>query len=250
MRNDFKGKLPFSWPRSPDQNVLNRGDAEYNPLFAYGYGPTYADVGAEVEIGEISEEAGEVIAMSRTVYFDGGPVAPWKLFVGDDADWQVPAATAMTTTRGSRHLVVEAIDRSLQEDARSARWSGEAMAAVYLAARQPIDLSREANAEMALSFDVRVDQAPVSAVILRMQCGEECFGAIDITENLRTMPIGEWGNVTLRLRRFEDAGADMTEISMPFGLVTGGALELAFSNVQLVCEPESEVICPPGEEGS
>ncbi|MEM1202220.1 MAG: glycoside hydrolase family 3 N-terminal domain-containing protein [Acidobacteriota bacterium] len=35
------GKLTFSWPRSTDQLPINRGDAEYDPQWPYGYGLTY-----------------------------------------------------------------------------------------------------------------------------------------------------------------------------------------------------------------
>ena len=35
------GKLTFSWPRSIDQVVVNRGDADYDPLFPYDHGLTY-----------------------------------------------------------------------------------------------------------------------------------------------------------------------------------------------------------------
>jgi len=35
------GKLPFSWPRSMDQILVNVGDDPYDPLFEYGYGLTY-----------------------------------------------------------------------------------------------------------------------------------------------------------------------------------------------------------------
>jgi beta-glucosidase len=38
---DFNGKLSFSWPRSPRQTPLNRGGADYHPLFPYGFGLTY-----------------------------------------------------------------------------------------------------------------------------------------------------------------------------------------------------------------
>jgi beta-glucosidase len=42
---DFKGKLPYSWPRTAIQTPLNVGDENYDPLFAYGYGLTYGDRG-------------------------------------------------------------------------------------------------------------------------------------------------------------------------------------------------------------
>ncbi len=35
------GKLPHSWPRSEAQIPINQGDANYDPLFPYGFGLTY-----------------------------------------------------------------------------------------------------------------------------------------------------------------------------------------------------------------
>ncbi len=43
INHDFKGKLSFSWPKYVDQNTLNAGDEDYDPLFPLGYGLTYAD---------------------------------------------------------------------------------------------------------------------------------------------------------------------------------------------------------------
>jgi len=39
--NNFSGKLSHSWPKSMDQIPINFGDANYDPLFPYGYGLTY-----------------------------------------------------------------------------------------------------------------------------------------------------------------------------------------------------------------
>ena len=36
------GKLSFSWPRLMDQIPINAGDANYDPLFKYGYGLQYS----------------------------------------------------------------------------------------------------------------------------------------------------------------------------------------------------------------
>jgi beta-glucosidase len=41
---DFEGKLPHSWPRSLEQVPINEGDANYDPLFPYGFGLRYAAV--------------------------------------------------------------------------------------------------------------------------------------------------------------------------------------------------------------
>ncbi|MDM8530345.1 CIA30 family protein [Anaerolineales bacterium HSG25] len=42
----FTGKLPMTWPRSYDQIPMNVGDADYDPLFAYGFGLTYQTDGS------------------------------------------------------------------------------------------------------------------------------------------------------------------------------------------------------------
>jgi beta-glucosidase len=38
---DFSGTLPFSWPRTMEQVPINVGDADYDPLFPYGFGLGY-----------------------------------------------------------------------------------------------------------------------------------------------------------------------------------------------------------------
>jgi beta-glucosidase len=42
INHDFTGRLSYSWPRTPASSP-NRGDPGDDPLFAYGYGLTYAD---------------------------------------------------------------------------------------------------------------------------------------------------------------------------------------------------------------
>jgi beta-glucosidase len=39
-RHPFTGKLPVTWPRTLAQEPINVGDADYDPLFPYGWGLT------------------------------------------------------------------------------------------------------------------------------------------------------------------------------------------------------------------
>jgi beta-glucosidase len=34
----FTGKLPVSWPRTIEQEPINKGDADYDPLYPFGFG--------------------------------------------------------------------------------------------------------------------------------------------------------------------------------------------------------------------
>ena len=54
VAHDFRGRLSFSWPRAPDQTPLNIGDADYDPLFPFGYGLRYA---APRNLGPLPEAA-------------------------------------------------------------------------------------------------------------------------------------------------------------------------------------------------
>jgi len=42
VRFDFRGKLPFSWPRTPHQSGTADGEGSERPLFPYGYGLSYS----------------------------------------------------------------------------------------------------------------------------------------------------------------------------------------------------------------
>ncbi len=236
---DFQGRLSYSWPKSVTQNVLNRGDESYDSLFAYGFGLTYGDDGA---LAELSEEVPEGARASRKIYFARGPVAPWELFVGDDAELAVPTAGVQAST-GSGRVTVRAVDRQVQEDARAVEWAGGGIGRVYLQGPQAIDLSRESNGDLVLSFDLRLDRAPSAAVTLAMGEGAAA-GGLDVTDEMASMPAGEWFPIRIRLSCFEDAGADMTRIDTPFLIATEGELALSFSDVKLASLAEGDAPCP------
>jgi beta-glucosidase len=93
--HDFRGRLSFSWPKRVDQVVLNRGDADYDPLFAYGYGLSYLD---RIDLPELSEEGAATAAASADVFFAAGPVAPWQVVTGG-AGSQIEVAPAGSAVR-------------------------------------------------------------------------------------------------------------------------------------------------------
>jgi beta-glucosidase len=55
IAHDFTGKLAYSWPRWPGRPAPNRGDADYDPLFPFGFGLSVTDDG---ELSELPEGAG------------------------------------------------------------------------------------------------------------------------------------------------------------------------------------------------
>jgi beta-glucosidase len=238
VSHDFKGKLAHSWPKTAGQGAVNVGDADYDPLFAYGFGLTYADT---AHLADLSEDPGGAIPdLSRTVYFRGGPVAPWQLFVGDSHFWAVKTVGGNASTWDRDNLVVKAVDRELQEDARAARWAGYDLAILYLEAAQQVDLTAEAADCMLLAFDVMIEETPSLPVYAAMRCGEGCEGRIDITEAFNLSEVGEWQTMKLRLQHFADTGADLSHVTTPFLLATEGTLALRIADIRLEAPGDDE----------
>jgi beta-glucosidase len=216
VRHDFKGKLSYSWPKRADQTPLNRGDAGYDPLFAYGYGLTYADAG---EVSQLSEERPAGSGMPEGVFFARGAVPQgWS--------WAMEGPSGAT---------MKAVDRRAQEDARSFTWPGGGSAVALIRSPEPLDLSRETTGQLSLVFDYRIDTPPSGSVTLRMVCGAElCAAGVPVTGELRSAPVGEWRTMTVPLGCFAAApGFDPKAIRIPFSLETAGRLGLSVSDVRV-----------------
>jgi len=130
-------------------------------------------------------------------------------------------------------LQATAVDRSAQEDARLLKWSGSGAATVALQGANPIDLQREANGQLSLTFDYRVDAAPTAPVTVSIECGANCRADFPIDARLKQATKGEWQQVKLPLHCFQSRGADLRHVTAPFALTTAGKLELGIANVRL-----------------
>ncbi len=205
---DFKGKLSYSWPKRADQGPINRGDASYDPLFAYGHGLTYASAG-DVPVLSEDRPAG-VAAGADGVLFGRGTS---------------PAGLALVASGGA---TLRNVDRRAQEDARGVVFSGAGEQSVALRAAQPIDLSRESNGDISLVVEYRIDTAPTAAVDLAVG-GRR----LAVAGALRDAGVGRWTEFAVPLKCFANAGADMTRVAAPFALSTTGRLALTVSNIRL-----------------
>jgi beta-glucosidase len=222
-RNDFQGTLSFSWPKRADQEPLNVGDKTYDPLFAYGYGLSYAKPGKVAKLSEDPGIASSAVNVDR-YFVDGRTPAPWTM----------NAAGAVS---------VKTVDAGAQENARQATWSGEGAGYLNILG-QPVDLSRQTTGDMAVSIRYRVDTSPGKPVSLSLACGESCGAAVDVTSTLSGAKIGEWRTAKIKLSCFMAKGADMTHVSSPFALSTSGPLTLSFTEIRLASN-EGDAFCPP-----
>ena len=206
---EFRGKLPYSWPKRPDQTPLNVGDPGYDPLFAYGFGLTSKDKG---DLARLPEDRGAGGGDRNVLFARGKPTNGRRLLIGPEG--------ALAANPGPDLIAQRAADRRAQEDSVRLTWTGRGAATAALVGA-PVDLTREANGDVALIVEAKVESGPTAPVTL---------GGRDVTARLRALG-RDWGEVAVPLRCF--AATDLAKVAQPFAMKTAGQLDMTISGIRL-----------------
>ena len=230
MQHDFSGKLSFSWPRRADQYANNVGQDGYDPLFALGFGLTYADDG---NLAALPEDPGiEPTAAGAGTWFDHGVATTGLILrlVGADGGAMDIVHGNAATSDGS--LAMTAINHEVQEGARLFAWAGDA--GLELRSSVPMDLDRETNGDVLVVVTLRVDALPTDGQAhIVASCGEGCRGEVSIGDALSALPTGEWARLGVPLKCLRTAGADNKRLDMPFALHAGSGARIALSRIAI-----------------
>lgn len=190
-RADFRGTLPFSWPRSPDQLPQNAGSPGYDPQFPLGYGLGYSRPAVTPRLTEVDIERGEG---DRILFADGRFTTPWSLVLRDEGGESRVADGARGASPRSR-VRVAPVDGVAQESGRLLTFSGPGRAIITGPA---LDLSATAGEDYALSIRFRIDQG--AGADFRLGLG-------DLLTDWPEAAGAGWRQAILPLRCFRDAGA-------------------------------------------
>jgi beta-glucosidase len=247
VAHDFKGRLAFSWPRTPLQ-IANRGEPGETPQFAFGYGLTYGDVGDLPRLPEDVVRQAPVPPALRTFYARGEPRTGWQTLLleatRDGAARRVDVSQEALPYAGSV-LTVERDGGSAADVAHALRWNGAGYASFALVADVPLDLQREANSQLSLAVEYRVAEPPSAEVTLAVGCGMACGGSVRITSALRGAPLGAWRTLWIPLPCLERAGAKLRYVETPLRISTGGTLALSLRAARLETRVASALRCTP-----
>jgi beta-glucosidase len=236
-RTDFRGRLSYSWPRSACQAAVNKGDADDRPLFAYGYGLTYARPQAALARLDESPQpercgARMATATDDLVIFRQVENPTFPLYIGSPAGWAVrlgddPNAVVATSDGFAK---AETTQVNVQQDARKVTLSGDSHFAA--SSDKPQDLSGFQATQAAVVVDVVVEQAPTGPVRMQVECGFPCRGAVDVTPALRALPLHQKATLRVPLQCFVDRGADLASVEAPFAISTKDAFTASFANIR------------------
>ena len=251
---DFRGRLSYSWPRSACQAAVNKGDADYHPQFAYGYGLTYARPHAAMKALDESIQpqrcgASAAAATDDLVIFQQveGPVH--KLGIGSPQNWNLPLGddlNAVTATAdGAVKAEIAQVD--VQQDARRITFAGHGQFWTYSSMAR--DYSGYLGTHAAVAFDIVVDQAPAGPVHVRMECGFPCGGSVDVTKAVLALPLHAKATLKIPLRCFAEQGVDFTSVDSPFSIDTTASFVASFAKIrwQVGADQDPGVLpCTPG----
>ena len=233
---DFKGTLSYSWPRTAIQTPLNYDDENYDPLFAYGFGLTYAKNG---KLAALPEDAGvELSQKNESEFFKAGKaVFPWDMIVGD-ASGKFTVKTSQAESPGGNVKIISA-DDGVQENIRTLEFKD---AGRFEIRGTPIDLRRQNTGDMALYLRIRPEAgADNASVRLGLDCGESCTVDNALSSVLQATKLGEWTEVSVKLSCM-GAASSMEYVRSPVVIETDGEAKFSLSDIRLVAN-EGQAIC-------
>jgi beta-glucosidase len=229
--HDFTGRLSFSWPQYASQVVLNRFDKNYKPLFPYGYGLTYKDTSNLAQLNTENDFTMSVDEDSPYIVMRGRTNDNWQYQLRTNGV-TTDINTAITQIDG--FSMIEA-DKNIQGDAREFTWDGNNDVAVLVGSNWfREDLSNYLYNNSKLTFEIRVEDLPTGPLLVKMGCGGELCGEIDITPLLSKLSLRSWNTVFIDLQCFANAGVEFERMSSPFALESKHAAKVRVTNVQLV----------------
>ncbi|MEJ0084909.1 MAG: exo 1,3/1,4-beta-D-glucan glucohydrolase [Pseudomonadota bacterium] len=237
---DFTGKLSYSWPRDATGAPLNVGQDNYDPLFAFGFGLTYA---APAELAPLSEDPGiPAELMSAGSFFEKGlPVQPWSLRVSSGSDTTRISSVPVESVGG--RVKVTAIDDQVQEGGRRFVFAGDGKATIHITSEGSVDLSRESNGDVMLLVRLRRDADAPKDLKIGMACGAGCGAALPVAAELESLAPGKWHTVGVPLKCFAKAGVDVTKVNEALVIESEGKLDLSFSQVKLGTVADKTLAC-------
>lgn len=231
---EFTGRLSFSWPATAVDFDNNPGAEGYAPLFPLGYGLSYG--APDADMAQLPEESGvdaSMLAEGGAVFRRGGAVEPWRAFLVSNQEGVVFNGSSANLDG----LSASRIDHLAQEDGLNLAFNKDGKALAFMPENGVVDWSANLQADEAIGFAFRSDEATSLTVGLGCRPGLECKATQEVS-----LPAGDWREVKLPLRCFAgDSDLASIETALVFSAAAGSTVGLA--DVRLVSIDASTPDC-------
>ena len=227
---DFKGKLPFSWPKSANQSSINFGDNSYSPLFSFGYGLSYKD---SIQLNKLSEKLDTATdSKLGNIILEGWPKSGMEVVLDSENEEVFLKSKNVSTPNGK--LLLDIFDAKIQEDSQRITFKGNANSSWSLLSSKPINWEREEKASGVLSIQFKILQKDSQdELYLSASCGEGCGKSFSLNKFLDKMPKEKWFVLGMPLRCLKENDVDLSNLFKPLIFNTQGAWSFELGKVYL-----------------
>ncbi|MTV37963.1 glycoside hydrolase family 3 protein [Duganella radicis] len=225
INKDFRGKLSFSWPKSACQTPLNVGDANYDPLFKFGFGLNYSSKTTLPQLDTSYPDGGCSKTTAIPVY-NPTDRATYGLYVSSGGQ-RVALGADLNAVFNLPTVKVETAQINTQQDAKRLTWSGAAK--LEAQARKAIKLPAYASTDGALQFDAIVSAAPQGKVQIGIETVE-----LDASAVFQQLAGKGKQTVKIPLSCFANRGLPLAALSTPFSVSADAPFAATFANIQIV----------------
>jgi beta-glucosidase len=244
VRQDFTGRLGFSWPQTAMPVTFTDSGAVKGALFERGFGLSVTQQPYRRRLPEDSAVP-SVLRQRDTLFHAGHVTAPWSLYVND------PVAGIRLTT-ATQPSPGGAVTVQLDPPVVRTTWSGLSPG-VFTIGGRAADYGALARAGATIDVRYRVELHPQQSVRVGMfceapygnhapadassppidwaQCGSHTGALLDMTARFASAPIGSWQMVSIPLACFTGNGADLSRVSAAFAVATSGKFAVSFSDI-------------------
>ena len=227
-RYDFKGRLPFDWPKNPCDAEIGK----FEPAFAAGFGLSYS---------------------AATVSWQALPEYTRTWQYGCLLGEHLPEAKPVVLNQMSgwqAYIELETLERqpitpkaAFEAVSAKAQLGGRQFDLTFNGLQQPRFILRNGQThneflpqlarEGALSFDIQLLKRPDGKVNLGMLSGHLASSYVDITPTLIQLPVAQWFRLSLPLKCLADIRADMNKIDAPMAIEVDGSARFIIRDMEI-----------------
>ena len=229
---DFKGKLSYSWPKFSYQTKLNYGDEEYDPLFPYGFGLTYADENYldSINIKETVPQRDEITLFLGSAYPSYKEIIS---YYDSDKNEQIYEGISADIYKNEKAgILISKFDYKKQDDAKRIDFGKKNTMKLWeISSGSSEDLSYMKNGSLELIL--KPQSLSDKKIELVIQCSKnvnqinisgtkECYKAFDLSNLLKDESLGVWKKITMPFSCLNNDSFEISSITSRAKLATSG----------------------------
>ena len=245
---DFKGKLSYSWPKFSYQTKLNYGDKQYDPLFPFGFGLTYADENFLniINVKETIPQRDEITLFLGSAYPSYKEIISYYDYDKNEQIYEGISADIYKNEKAG--ILISKFDYKKQDDAKRIDFGEKNTKKFWeISSGSSEDLSYMDNGSLELilkpqsSSDKKIElviQCSKNVNQINISGTKECYKSFDLSDLLKDESLGNWKKITMPFSCLNNNSFEISSITSRAKLATSGNWVVDIHSVKYINNKE------------